>query len=180
MKTKKWFITILMILLVVGSLSAATPSVFDVGVLNYYKIQNLIDTDFTPYTPGVRMEAHIRPWFGLGLDTILDKPFSQASGDYVIVATTDVSFRAPLGFFEPFLAIGPAYTVTISGGAVALAANVSYSARAGFDFNITPVFTIGAEGKLIVNNLTNIVENGFASVDWLDSTYVGITLKAKF
>ncbi len=182
MKIKKLGITVLMIIIVMSSLFAATPSKFDVGVLNYYKIQDLADTDFATYTPGVRFEGHITPWFGLGFDALLEEPFAGTgtSGVYNFVATTDITFRVPLGFFEPYIALGPAYTFTISDAGFDLDADVACSGRAGFDFNITPIFTLGVEGKLVLNHIPVIVTDGFSTVDWLDSTYVGLTLKAKF
>lgn len=168
-----------MIIIIMGSLSAATPSVFDVGVLNYYKIQSLADTDFASYTPGLRLEAHIVPWFGLGLDALIETPFVD-NGSFDILATTDITFRAPIGFFEPYIALGPAYRIAITSGAVALTKDVAYSARAGFDFNITSIFTIGAEAKLVVDDLPGIIAGTAGTIDWLDSTLVGLTLKAKF
>jgi hypothetical protein len=165
-----------------GSAFAATPSVFDVGVLNYYKIQDLIDQDFTSYTPGVRLEAHVTPWFGFSTDVLLETPFATGgtSGTYNLVGTTDVSVRASLGFFEPFLAIGPAYMITIDPSGVDLTNDISYSARAGFDFNITQMLTVGAEGKLVMNHIPGLIDGSIVSVDWLDSTYVGLSIKAKF
>ena len=182
MKRTKRLIVILVICITVGTAFAATPSVFDVGILNYYKIQNVIDQDFGAYTPGVRLESHITSWFGLSTDVLLQAPFAAGStaGTYNLIGTTDVSFRAPLGFFEPFLAFGPAYVVTVTSSGVDLAADVSYSARAGFDFNITPILTLGLEGKAIVNHLPGIIDGSIVSVDWLDATYVGLTIKAKF
>lgn len=180
MKIKKLGITILMVIIVMSSLFAATPSKFEVGVLNYYKIQDLADTEFTTYTPGIRFVGNLTPWFGLGLETLLEEPFvdTGTSGVYNFVATTDVNFRVPLGFFEPFLAFGPVYTFSISDAGFGLDADVAYSGRVGFDFNITPVFTLGLEGKLVLVHIPNIID-GTQAIDWLDSTYVGLTLKVK-
>ncbi len=178
MKIKKLGITILMIIIVMSSLFAATPSKFDVGVLNFYKIQNVIDTEFEAYTPGIRLEGHITPWFGLGLDALLDSPFS-GGGDPNLVLTTDIAFRASLGFFEPYIALGPAYSVVFADSGVTLDRDVMYSGRVGFDFNITSIFTVGVESKLILRHLDAVID-GSQEVDWLESTYVGLTLKAKF
>lgn len=182
MKSMKRIIVIMIICVTMGTVFAATPSVFDVGILNYYKIQNLVDQDFASYTPGVRLETHITPWFGLGADVLLEAPFAAGApaGTYNFIGTTDVSFRASLGFFEPFLAVGPAYQVTVDSTSVTLTTDVSYSARAGFDFNITDILTVGAEGKLIVNDLPGLIDGSVTSVDWLDATYVGLSIKAKF
>lgn len=178
MKMKRLGITILLIVIILSSVFAASPSKFDIGILNYYSIQDIADTEFTAYTPGVRLEGHITPWFGLGLDALLEKPFESPSGVYRIIATTDVSFRAPLGFFEPYIALGPTYILQIDSG-VELFSNVAYSGRVGFDFNITPIFTVGVEGKLLLDDLSGLIDGSY-SIDWLDSTFVGLTLKAKF
>ena len=178
MKSKKWVLTILVIVIITSSLFAATPSKFDIGVLNYYKIQDIADTDFAAYSPGLRFEGHITPWFGLGLDGLLQTPFTGTSGVYNILATTDITFRVPVGFFEPYLALGPAYRLTVSDAGASLTADVIYSGRIGFDFNITPIFTVGVEGKVLLDHIPNIIDG--TAIDWLDSTHVGLTLKAKF
>lgn len=178
MKMKKWGITILMIIIIMSSVFAATPSTFDVGVLNYYLIQDLADTEFAAYSPGVRLEGHITPWFGLGFDTIFYRPFVDSPSSVILIATTDISFRAPLGFFEPYIALGPTYILNIDSG-VDLYPFVAYSGRVGFDFNITPIFTVGVEGKLLLDDLAGLIDGSY-SIDWLDSTFVGLTLKAKF
>ncbi len=181
---KKLLILMVIMILAVSSIAAESdgPSTFDFGLLNYYRISNIADQDFATYTPGLRFEGHITPWFGIGTDIILDAPFAGVSGVYDFYVTTDLTFRGVIGFFEPFFAIGPAYKAQlVTGGNSSLDGDVKYSARAGFDFNITDIFTAGLEGKLILENIDGIVDGtpALADVDWLDATYVGITLKIK-
>ncbi len=174
-------ISIVITLLAVTGISAASPSTFDFGVLNLYRLSDLTETDFTPYTPGLRFEGHITPWFGVGTDILLDAPFEGSGDIYTFLMTTDLTVRATLGFFEPFFGIGPAYQLVLDGGSATLAADVAYNARAGFDFNITDIFTLGVEGKLLLEDLPSLVSDpsSFADVDWMESTFVGIGLKVK-
>ncbi|MBN2860744.1 MAG: hypothetical protein JXK93_10820 [Sphaerochaetaceae bacterium] len=178
---KTIIVGIVIALLAVSAVNAASPSTFDFGVLNYYRLSDLSETDFTPYTPGLRFEGHITPWFGVGTDVLLDAPFEGSGDIYTFLMTTDLTVRATLGFFEPFFGFGPAYKLVLDGGSAALAADVAYNARAGFDFNITDVFTLGVEAKLLLEHLPLLVDgtNAFADVDWMESTFVGLGVKLK-
>ncbi len=174
---KRIMILVIVALLAIGAVSAATPSTFDFGLLNYYRISSIQDQDFGTYTPGLRLEGHILPWFGLGADVIMLAPF-DGSDIYSFLVSTDLTFRANIGFFEPYLGIGPAYYATLASGDFDLINDVAYNARLGFDFNITDLFTVGVEGKLLLDGLQNEA-SAFEGKDWLDSTMVGLTLKAK-
>lgn len=178
---KTIIVGIVIALLAVSAITAASPSTFDFGLLNYYRLSDLSETDFTPYTPGLRFEGHITPWFGVGTDVLLDAPFEGSGDIYTFLITTDLTVRAALGFFEPFFGFGPAYQLQLDGGTASLAADVAYNARAGFDFNITDLFTLGIEAKLLLEHLPLLVEgtSTFADVDWMESTFVGLGVKLK-
>ncbi len=176
---KKRIIVILVIaILSVTAVGAASPSTFDFGILNYYRVSDLADQEFSGYTPGIRLEGHITPWFGLGADVILQQPFVDSSSVYSFLLTTDVTFRTVVGFFEPYLGLGPAYLATLDSGDFDLLSNVAYNARAGFDFNITDMYTLGIEGKLLVGDLQT-ESSAFDTIDWLEATMVGVNLKIK-
>lgn len=166
-----------LLVLCVGVATAEVPSVFEMNVLNYYTIQDLADSEFSTYTPGVRMAFFITEWFGLSGDVLLREPFSGDISGNALLVSTDLVFRWPLGFFEMYGALGPAYDLTIDSGTIAVPAKVKYNGRVGFDFNITPVFCVGIEAKHVIQDLSDLVAGG--SLDAMADTYVGLGLKMK-
>jgi hypothetical protein len=178
MRTKVLIIAIVLLMISVGFISADTPSVFEINVLNYYTIQDLADTSFARYTPGVRMAFFITEWFGLAGDIIMPTPFDTTGPGYAFILSTDLVFRLPLGFFEIYTGFGPAYDVGLADESpVPLKPHVNYSARLGFDFNITPVFALGIEANQIVN-LDGLL-SGATTYDAMRDTYVGLGIKVK-
>lgn len=178
-------ITVVTIVLIFcgGMVAADTPSVFDVGLVNYYSISDLSETDFEAYTPGVRMQVNITPWFGLSGDVVWDQPIVDVPDDvYNFSLAADVAVRWPLGFFEPYFALGPAYRFVLDDEEFTMEPIVMANARAGFDFNITPVFTLGVEASLYVPDLEEVVA-GTQTLNadyFMDNTYVGLSFKGKF
>jgi anaerobic C4-dicarboxylate transporter len=88
-------------------------------------------------------------------------------------------FRWPLGFFEPYVALGPAYRIELINGDPALPEVIPYGARVGFDFNITPVLALGIEGKHLIPNLPDLVGTSATGFDLTGDTHVGLVVKAK-
>ncbi len=178
MKTKVLIIAIVLLVICVGTVAADTPSVFEINILNYYTIQDLADTSFVRYTPGVRMGFFITDWFGLAGDIIIPTPFDASGTGYPITLSTDLVFRFPLDFFEITLGFGPAYDLVIADDSGApLKSHVNYSARLGFDFNITPVFALGIEANQIIN--LDGLFSGSITYDAMRDTYVGLGIKVK-
>jgi hypothetical protein len=159
-----------------GSLAAEIPSIFEVGLMNTYTLQDIADTDYVTYTPGVRMAFFITEWFGLSGEAALVKPFEEGSTGTQLRLATNLIARWPLGFFETYAALGPVYDMTVNSGAIDLATMVLYHARIGFDFNITPVFAIALEATHVVN--LNEVVSG-TPIDLMGDTSAGIVLKMK-
>lgn len=173
-------LVIVLIFLVVGTVAmAATPSIFEVGLVNSYAIQDLVDTNFASYSPSIRMAFYINEWFGLSTDVLLQDPFDSPSDLYAFYIATDLVFRWPLGFFEPYVALGPAYRIELINGDPALPEVIPYGARVGFDFNITPVLALGIEGKHLIPNLPDLVGTSATGFDLTGDTHVGLVVKAK-
>ncbi|MFA5603018.1 MAG: hypothetical protein WDA21_04775 [Bacilli bacterium] len=178
MKAKILIITIVLLIVCVGTVVADIPSVFEINLLNYYTIQDLAETSFARYTPGVRMAFFITEWFGLAGDIIMPAPFDGSGLGYALILSTDLVFRFPLGSFDIYAGFGPAYDVVLADGTGALLKNhVNYSARLGFDFNITPVFALGIEANQVVN-LDGLI-SGSTTYDAMRDTYVGLAIKVK-
>jgi len=176
---KRLVIVALIVCVFSGTAMAASPSIFDLGLVNTYTIQDLADTDFAAYTPGLRATFYVNSWFGISSDVFLSTPFVDGGLEPMnFLLFTDLVMRAPLGFFEPYLAIGPSYQLTLNSGTVTLASLVSYSARVGFDFNITPVFALGIEGMHTVSDLSNLID-GSADFDLMNDTQAALVIKLK-
>lgn len=178
MRTKVLIIAIVLLVVTAGIVSADTPSVFEMNVMNYYSIKDLADTEFARYTPGLRMAFFVTEWFGLSGEVIMPAPFDTTGAGYAFILSTDLIFRLPLGFFEMYMGLGPAYDLLLGLDAPPLVDQVRYSARAGFDFNITPVFALSVEANHIVTNLSSVID-GVSPMDWLGDTYVGLGIKLK-
>jgi hypothetical protein len=176
---KRLVIIALIVCVFSGTAMAANPSVFDLGLVNTYTIQDLADTDFATYTPGLRATFYVNSWFGISGDVFLTTPFVEGGMEPLnFLLSTDLVVRAPLGFFEPYLAIGPSYFLELDSGALTLAAQVPYSARVGFDFNITPVFALGIEGIHMIPNLSNLIA-GTEDFDLMNNTQAALVIKLK-
>lgn len=179
MRSKAIILSVLFMVLCTGLVTAAVPSICDVGLVSSYRIQDLSEMDIAAYTPALRGQLFITPWFGLSGDVALDSPFASSSDSYTFLVSADIALRWPLGFFEPYFALGPTYKVNLTDSDIAVANAVLGNARAGFDFNITNMFAVGVEGNLVFPDLTVAV----SSLDgqyFLDNTFVGVVCKARF
>lgn len=174
---KRLVIIALIVCVFSGTAMAASPSIFDLGLVNTYTIQDLADTDFAAYTPGLRATFYVNSWFGISGETLVATPFAGAT-TWEFLISTDLVMRAPLGFFEPYFALGPYYSLILSDAGVNLQELVSYRARVGFDFNITPVFALGIEGMHMVSNLSDLID-GTASFDLMNDTRAALLIKLK-
>jgi esterase/lipase superfamily enzyme len=177
MRMKQVLVVAIILLIVGGIVVAATPSIFEMGLVNSYSISDISESEFSAYTPGVRMTFYVNEWFGLSGEALLIRPFVDglSLGTSLFYISTDLVFRWPLGFFEPYFALGPTYSVRL-GETSPLSESILYNAKVGFDFNITPVFALGAEAGYVAN-LGNILNNQ-AEIDLMQST-VGLVLKLK-
>lgn len=179
MRSKIIILLALLMVLGIGSVFAEVPSLFEINLLNYYSVEDLSESQFTNYTPGVRFAGFITKWFGLSADVILEAPFAEASPtNYHLLLATDAVVRAPLGFFEMYVAAGPAYGFTISEDNFVVDNKVKLNARVGFDFNITPLLSVGVEGAYILGDLASLV-SGASEFEPKAETFVGIGLKLK-
>lgn len=183
MRRKSLVIIIVLLVLFSGNLVAKSdgPSTFDMGLISYYRLSDITETNFAAYTPALRLQVNITDWFGLSAETMYEFPLDTVT-THRLTLTTDMVFRLPIGFFEPFLALGPGYLVTIDQDSTFEFVNsVIYNFRAGFDFNITDVFTLGIEGNLLIPSMVDFFTN-LAALDgpyFMENTLVAIGLKAK-
>jgi hypothetical protein len=183
MRRKSLVIIILFVVLFTGILGAKSdgPSTFDMGLISYYRLSDITETNFAAYTPALRLQVNITDWFGLSAETMYEFPLDTVT-THRLTLTTDMVFRLPIGFFEPFLALGPGYLVTIDQDSTFEFVNsVIYNFRAGFDFNITDVFTLGIEGNLLIPSMVDFFTN-LATLDgpyFMENTLVAIGLKVK-
>ena len=110
---------------------------------------------------------------------MLLQPFNSPSSTFTSYVATDLVFRWPLGFFEPYLALGPAYAILYTGGTLSLPEQIPYRARVGFDFNVMPVLSIGIEAAHLIPNVPDLVGSSATGFDLMNNTHVGLVVKAK-
>lgn len=183
MRNRTFIVAFILLCVIITTLCAVDnePSVFDISIVNGYKLGHLTEADFNAYTPSLRLQFNITEWFGLSLETMYRYPYDTITKHTFTVAT-DMVFRLPIGIFEPYVAFGPNYLYTLDSNNVFEFINtVAYDVRVGFDFDITSWFTLGIEGKLLPENLVHLFSN-LASTQstWLlNNTYVAIILKTK-
>jgi hypothetical protein len=186
---KKVLIVIAIIVLVGSfSLGAAIPSVFDIGLNNTYSVLSFMAVEeggLAQYTPGIRITGYPCKWFGISADVAVFAPFAESleSGDFLLEVGADGVFRYPFGLVEPYLAIGPAYRMTVGKDKFVFEEEVLLSVRVGLDFNILPMLGIGVEARHFLDIPTLIAgpeENALFEIMALYNTRVGITIKAKF
>lgn len=180
---KKISILFLLLVLVLGTTfgaSSSKSSLFELTINNTVNIDDLLNKAFV-YMPALRLQFNLNSWFGLAAEGTYRYPHGAVS-DHSVTLATDVVFRAPLGFFEPSIALGPNYLMTISSaGDAVLEKSVAYGVRVGFDFNITDLLCVALEGKMLFKDLSWL----FANLDLVDGQYflegtsVGLALKLK-
>jgi hypothetical protein len=178
---KKTLIVVLVILvLVTVSLAAQKASVFDISFSHSYRLDDAQAINYQAYIPGIRVQLNIRPWFGLSLGGMYDFVENMEDVNRALLAA-EIVLKAPLGFFEPFVAIGPMYSYTLP-ETVSLPDTYGAQGRAGMDFKFSRWFSLGLEGVLIAPSLTNLVDGTetFDTAYVEDHLYVGFTVKAKF
>lgn len=178
MRLKLMLVMLVVLLVVGGVVGAAVPSIFEAGLVSSYTIEALADTEFATYSPAVRLGFYVNEWFGISGEALLVSPFSESSDTYRFLLSTDLVFRWPLGFFEPYLGIGPTYDVQITSGDFSFMEKILYSARVGFDFNITPVLALGVEANHIIPDLPNLLASP-ENFDLMANTHIGLVVKAK-
>ncbi|MFA7371277.1 MAG: hypothetical protein WCY78_05055 [Sphaerochaetaceae bacterium] len=180
---RKKILMVLALVILVSSISlvAATPSVFDIGLVNAYSIGSLMGQDFAAYTPGIRLSGYLCKWFGLSLDVAVEAPFADLEADeFGLEVVADAVFRYPFGLVEPYLAVGPAYRMAVGATEFVVAEEVLLSARAGLDFNILPMLGVGIEARHFMDLPLLVADTEAYAEGALDNTKVAITIKAKF
>ena len=179
MRMKQMLVMLVVLLVVVGGVvGAAVPSIFEAGLVSSYSLESLTDSDFATYSPAVRLGFYVNEWFGISGETLLVSPFSENSDTYRFLLSTDLVLRWPLGFFEPYLGIGPTYDLRITSGDFDFIQKILYSVRIGFDFNITPVLALGVEANHIVPDLPALLASP-ENFDAMANTHIGLVVKAK-
>ncbi|MFA5513448.1 MAG: outer membrane beta-barrel protein [Sphaerochaetaceae bacterium] len=177
MQKKIFLVLVLLLVLSIGATFAATPSTFEIGLLNYYSLSDLAETEFANYTPGLRATLFLKNWFGLSGDALIRAPFTGAT-PYNLILSGDLVIRWPAGLVEPYIAFGPAYDFVIDEDGVSLPKTIRLGGRLGVDFNITSILSVGVEANHIVSDLSDVIDGG--AYDFMGDTFVGITVKAKF
>lgn len=179
MQKKIIIILVVVLLFSFSSIAAATPSVFEIGLINYYSLDDFVEKDFANYTPAVRATLYVNNWFGLSGDAILRAPFgdSATTKEFNLILAGDLVFRWPTKLIEPYIAFGPAYDLVISETKVELPETIRFGARLGLDFNITPLLSVGVEANHIASNLSAVVAG--EEYDFIGDTFVGISIKLK-
>jgi hypothetical protein len=178
MRRKQMLVLLIVLLVIGGVVGAAIPSMFEASLISSYTIEDLADTDFAAYSPGVRLGFYVNEWFGLSGEALLVSPFAESTDTYRFILSTDLVFRWPLGFVEPYLGIGPSYDVRITSGDIDFMREILYSARLGFDFNITPVLALGVEAQHIIPDLPGLLASP-GNFDVMKNTHIGLIVKAK-
>jgi hypothetical protein len=178
------------VVLVIVVLFCATPlvakeaSVFDIGIINAYRITDIAALDYQAYVPSLRLQAYVAPWFGIAVGGTYDY-LAYTDSVHRVYVSTDAVVRAPLGMFEPYLAIGPVFLLkfpnTVDPTPVAA---YTYHARLGFDVYLNDWLAIGLEGDLLLPDVKNFVSSiAGATIDgtyFMDNVVAGIAIKAKF
>lgn len=179
----KRLIGIVLILLVLGSVAglSAKASVFDIGIINAMPVERIIATDFTVYFPGLRLQANVAPWFGIAVAGLYDQVESDSS--HRVYVSTDAVMRIPMGFIEPYIALGPLFVLRFPNSFDPTPLEeYGYHVRAGFDINFNSWFALGFDGELPILDVEEFMAN-LASIDgqyFLDNVLASIVVKVKF
>ncbi|MHC1691535.1 MAG: hypothetical protein AB9828_00720 [Sphaerochaetaceae bacterium] len=186
MGKKVLILALVLLIAVTGTLTAASPSVIDIGITNMMSIADVTATNFEGYLPGIRLQWNFKPWIGMAVDAqALSYDFTTNS--YDITAGVSTILRGPFGLVEPYLGIGSAFVVAIDNGAFNPATTESYfivDARAGIDVNILSWLALGIEGDMRIDDLgafVNQISTIFTDEDFLNNNIlVGLNLKLRF
>ncbi|NLA92565.1 MAG: hypothetical protein GX842_03875 [Spirochaetales bacterium] len=178
----KKVLLVIAIIVLVGSfsLAAAVPSIFDIGLVNSYSIQSFMNQEFAAYTPAIRLSGYLCKWFGVSVDVGVVAPFVDMNEPLALELVGNAVVRYPFGLVEPYLAVGPAYRMTVGPDYFEVEEEVLINARVGLDFNILPVLGVGVEAQHFINLPLLVEDTDFYADGALAETRVAITVKAKF
>ena len=173
---KKQICIVLVLLLLGSALFAGDASVFDISIINNYRMEDVSNLNYKAYVPTLRLQANLNDWFGLSVGGMYDY-LKYSDSIHRILISTEAVVRAPLGMVEPFLALGPVYTLTIDDPHDAY----GFQGRLGLDVAVNDWFFLGLEGAFIIPSLTPLIERTqtFDTNYLMKNLFVGIALKVK-
>jgi hypothetical protein len=180
MNKKMLLVAMIALAMFSGSLYARGASVLDIGISHSYRFDDAQAMDYQSYVPTVRVQLNVRPWFGISFGAMYD--FVEGMDDvHKALLSAEMVLRAPIGFFEPFVAIGPMYSLTLP-ETTELPDSYGVQGRGGFDIRFNGWLSLGLEGTVIVPSLIDVVDGTeILDMDYVqDHLYVGFAVKAKF
>jgi len=155
-------IAVILLILMTATTALSAGSMFDVGVVGYYSYWDLENQNFEAFIPAVRVQWNILDYIGVSADALY---FGQDEYEVNYGAIVlDAVFRLPLGFIEPYVAVGPAYFMAFTADDAYVDENsFASNVRAGLDLNITPSLSVGAEANFFVDDVAEFID-GFSSL----------------
>ncbi len=184
--TKKSLIIMLILVAFTATGSLYAYSTFGIASVNYGRYSDMIDGDSEEYLPGIRAEFFFSEYLGVSADAIIT--YSSYHGNYQeMVYIFDVVLRIPLGFTEPYIATGPAYSGVMIGDYTETGEEAfAYNVRGGVDFNILDWLSVGIETNFLVENvqqfISELADSSLEDVANMIKTrsLIGATVKVKF
>lgn len=177
---KKTFVVILILAVMLSSVAFAA-STGAIGLVNYANLGDLQDGNSDAYVPGLRVELFLNDYLGVSADAmILATSLDEES--YLMMYMIDGVLRAPLGFVEPYVALGPIFLGYIGEEEMDVSESFGFNVRGGVDINILSWLSVGAEANFFVNKLEDFFNNvgDYFTEEALNSSLIGITAKFKF
>lgn len=178
---KRVFLTLLILVIVSTSLLTAA-SKGAVGIVGYTNWNNLAGAnDPEGYLGGIRAEFFLNDYLGISGDAMMLASDSN-NEEFLMLYMLDAVGRIPLGFVEPYVALGPNF-MGVLGGDDTSTVDFGFNTRLGVDFNILDHLSLGIETNFLVDKLEDFFDDfeSYLSADGIkERGLIGITIKYKF
>lgn len=179
---RKKALLVVLVLMVAMTASVFAASTGSIGLVNYGSLADFESGDSNAYIPGLRGEFFLSDYLGVSVDAMLLESWPDYDV-YWMLYMFDAVARLPLGFIEPYFAVGPSYFGVIADGETELAEeSFGFNTRGGFDINILDSLSVGVEANFFVDDLEYFFDNigDYFSEEGLENSLIGVTLKWKF
>jgi len=175
---------VVLVLLVAMTVSVSAASAGSIGFVNYASLEAFESGDSNAYLPGLRAELFLNDFLGISADAILLDSYTWLGYEVTeMLYFFNAVGRIPLGFIEPYLAVGPGYYSIIIGDEVFSDDDAfTFNARAGVDLNIFDWLSVGIEANYFVDDLEEFFSNfsDYFTESSLKGSLIGVTAKFKF
>mgnify|MGYP001066643374 CR=1 FL=1 len=177
MRKKALLIVLVLVLVMAAPLTAASKG--SIGLVNYGTLAMFEDAENSDFYTGLRGEFFFSDFLGVSADAMV---LFSAEDEYLMLYMVDAVGRIPLGFLEPYVALGFNFLGVLSEEEDPEPVEFGVNVRGGVDFNIFDWLSFGIEANFILPDFATFFDNidAYFTEEALQNSLIGVTAKFKF